>query len=103
MWVDSESGREPGLGSKACRRGRQPKSVLFTFFSFSFAFCLFIPIYDDYDMMHFLLFFILWKEQGGLFGLVWVGWVKKRFGLVLDFVVLCLDWGGMEREGGVFV
>ena len=90
-WKGTRPGKQ---GGQACRRGGQPKSVLFTFFSSPLPFCFFIPIYDDYDMMHFLaflLFFILWKEQGGLFGLVWVGWVKKRFGLVLDFVVLCLD------------
>lgn len=83
MWVDSESGREPGLGSKACRRGRQPKSVLFTFFSFSFAFCLFIPIYDDYDMMHFPAFsYFLYCGRSKAVCLVWFGWGGLKKDLV---------------------
>lgn len=75
-----------------CGRGRQLKSVLFTFFS-PLPFFSFLPIYDDYDMMRFLSLFLVFYTVGGArrFGFVWVGRVKKRFGLVLGFVVLCLD------------
>lgn len=106
MWVDSENGRKAGRekqGGQTCGRGRQLKSVLFTFFFL----CLFVflPIYDDYDMMRFLVFSCFLyggRSKAVWFGLGGVG--KKRFGLVLGFVVLCLDWEGWrERKKRVFV
>lgn len=87
-----------------CGRGRQLKSVLFTFFPL----CLFFfPSnlrrlwHDAFSCFLFLVFYTVGGARR--FGLVWVGWVKKRFGLVLGFVVLCLDWEGWRERRGAFV
>jgi len=74
VWVDSESGWEAGRekqGGQTCGRGRQLKSVLFTFF-FPLLF-FFLPIYDDYDMMRFLAFSLSCLLYGGGGKAVWFG------------------------------
>jgi len=67
VWADWESGREAGRekqGGQTCGRGRQLKSVLFTFSSFLRLFVVCLPIYDDYDMMLFLAFSFVFYTVG---------------------------------------
>lgn len=105
MWVDSENGREAGREKQGGVRLRARKTAKICFIYLFFSCLFFLPIYDDYDMMRFLTFSLVFYTVGGArrFGLVSVGWVKKRFGLVLGFVVLCLDWEGWRERRGVFI
>jgi len=96
-------GSRPWETRRADMRARKTAKICFIYLFFPLLF--FFPSHlrrlwhDAFSCFLSFLSFIRWGGQGGL---VWFGWVKKRFGLVLGFVVLCLDWGDGERRG-VFV